>query len=361
MSAIEEIRDFRRISAHLVTAGQPTAEQLASVAAAGVEAVVNLLPENVERALADEADRVRALGMRYVHIPVEWEHPREADFDCFADTLRRYRRRRLFVHCAANLRVSAFLALYRSLYEGWSWTAATAELRRVWDPDPVWSEFLARILRQRSLRQNPWRQISLADYEAHMGSDGAGQLAPLSELFGRHCRLTDPARVAVLGCAAGNGFEQVDPGRIERLVGIDLQAGYLREARRRFARWGARLQLICARAELCPLRAGSLDLVSAGLIFEYCDPARLVARAAEIIASGGHLSVALQLPSRAGAPVVSATERHSLRELTAIMRLVPPDRLGELLRERGLTLVESEEIPLPFGKAFHAGLYRKEA
>jgi protein tyrosine phosphatase (PTP) superfamily phosphohydrolase (DUF442 family) len=361
MTALEDIRDFRRISSRLATAGQPTAEQFAAIAAAGFEVVINLLPVDSERALPDEAQRVRALGMGYVHLPVDWEHPTDSDFGRFADTLRRYRDRCLLIHCAANLRVSSFLALYRKIHEGWAWSAADAEMRTVWEPNPIWSSFIRRILRSRESRANPWRRIALVDYEVHMGPGGADQLDSLSAVLGRHCRRIRPARIAVLGCAAGNGFEQIDPVRVGRLIGIDFHHDYLRAARARFPQWGSRLQLICARAEACALRRGSLDLVSAGLIFEYCDPAELAASATELIAPGGYLSVVLQLPSRPGTRLVSATERDSLRELESIMQLVPPDELERLLRERGVTLVEHEEIPLPFGKSFYAGLFRKRA
>ncbi|MBD3237595.1 MAG: methyltransferase domain-containing protein [Candidatus Eisenbacteria bacterium] len=361
MSAIEQIHAYRRISPDLATAGQPTGDQIEALAAAGFEVVINLLPASDERALSDECARVCRHGMTYVYVPVVWGAPTAEALYAFIDALRFYRGRRIFAHCAANLRVSVFLALYRVIERGWNWRAAAADLRRIWRPNEIWSEFISEILREREIRENPWQRVPLADYEAHMGSSGADQLAPLAAVLERHCGVARPRRVAVLGCAAGNGLERLDPARIARLVGIDIQSEYLREARRRFAAWGARLHLIRARATATPLRDGSLELVSAGLIFEYCDPAVLARRSAELLVPGGHLSVVLQRGGEAGMSPVSRTPQTSLEELEPIMRLVPPETLEALLRAEGLEAVEREEIPLRAGKAFFAGLYRKTA
>jgi hypothetical protein len=53
-----------------------------------------------------------------------------------------FRGQRVFVHCAANMRVSAFLFLYRVLHEGVPVAEAETDLRAIWEPDEVWSRFL---------------------------------------------------------------------------------------------------------------------------------------------------------------------------------------------------------------------------
>jgi hypothetical protein len=47
------------------------------------------------------------------------------------------------LHCAANMRVTAFLGLYRRLRDGWPEERAFALLRETWQPDEVWFEFIA--------------------------------------------------------------------------------------------------------------------------------------------------------------------------------------------------------------------------
>jgi hypothetical protein len=55
------------------------------------------------------------------------------------------REQRLFVHCAANKRVSAFMALYRIHRQGWP----VEKAMEIVDPDtfpPVWQAFIEEML-----------------------------------------------------------------------------------------------------------------------------------------------------------------------------------------------------------------------
>jgi protein tyrosine phosphatase (PTP) superfamily phosphohydrolase (DUF442 family) len=137
---------YRRLTDRLGTGGQPTEAELAAVAQAGYEAVVNLALHDAEYSLPDERKTVEALGMRYVHIPVAWARPLRSDLECFFGVMDELSDKRVFVHCAANKRVSAFIALHRILRLGWERDAAFAEMHAVWEPDAVWSRFLHEML-----------------------------------------------------------------------------------------------------------------------------------------------------------------------------------------------------------------------
>jgi uncharacterized protein (TIGR01244 family) len=146
--ALEEIYQYRRIDDRLGTSGQPTEEQLADIAAAGFETVINLaLHDDPRYSLPDEPGTVGALGMEYVHLPVDFKAPTEADFEAFCAALEARRDTPLWVHCAANARVTAFLGLYRVLRQGWSEEDAFALLHDVWPPNEVWQAFIERMLR----------------------------------------------------------------------------------------------------------------------------------------------------------------------------------------------------------------------
>ncbi len=93
--------------------------------------------------MKDEASSVQKLGLEYIHIPVQFAAPTESDLIKFFDAMDRHRHHRVWVHCAANMRVTAFLGLYRRLREGWPEERAFALLREIWQPDEVWSEFIA--------------------------------------------------------------------------------------------------------------------------------------------------------------------------------------------------------------------------
>ena len=84
--------------------------------------------------------------MIYVHIPVQFATPEEADLLAFFDAMDAHRERRILVHCAANYRVTAFIGLYRVARQGWSSGEAFDLMRTVWEPNEVWTNFIAAML-----------------------------------------------------------------------------------------------------------------------------------------------------------------------------------------------------------------------
>jgi hypothetical protein len=50
--------------------------------------------------------------------------------------------KKVFVHCAANYRVSSFIPLYGQAKLGWSLEQANAHIRRLWEPNEVWTAFI---------------------------------------------------------------------------------------------------------------------------------------------------------------------------------------------------------------------------
>lgn len=140
---VADIKNFLVIDERLASSGQPTEQQLAEVAAAGYSAVINLGLLDPRYCLTDEAAVCSALGLRYRHIPVAFEAPVVADFEAFLRAMEELSPDRVLVHCAANYRVSSFLALYAELRLGWSRQRADELARSQWQPNPVWLGFLA--------------------------------------------------------------------------------------------------------------------------------------------------------------------------------------------------------------------------
>ena len=113
MDKLNTIYNFLNLSAKLATSGQPLEEELEYISNAGFEVVINLALSDADYSLADEEGSVTKLGMEYIHIPVIWQSPTSDDLDKFFDVMEKYKNKKLFVHCAANMRVSSFVALYR--------------------------------------------------------------------------------------------------------------------------------------------------------------------------------------------------------------------------------------------------------
>jgi protein tyrosine phosphatase (PTP) superfamily phosphohydrolase (DUF442 family) len=147
-SALSEIHSFRPIGERLGTAGQPTEDQFRTVRDAGYDTVINLALPTSDHALANEGSIVTGLGMSYVHIPVDFKAPSPQDFVAFCRVMAAFDGKRVFVHCAANMRVSAFVFLYRVLHQGVGITDAEHDLHAIWQPDDVWSRFMRTVTDQ---------------------------------------------------------------------------------------------------------------------------------------------------------------------------------------------------------------------
>jgi protein tyrosine phosphatase (PTP) superfamily phosphohydrolase (DUF442 family) len=143
-TALSAITHYLLLSPTLGTAGQPTAEQFQAVAEAGYAVVINLALSTSAHALPSEAEIVKSLGMTHFHIPVVWEAPTPMDLEIFFKVMDRNRDLKVVVHCALNMRVSAFVYLYRVLRLGVAEPTALADLHRIWQPNATWQRFIDR-------------------------------------------------------------------------------------------------------------------------------------------------------------------------------------------------------------------------
>jgi protein tyrosine phosphatase (PTP) superfamily phosphohydrolase (DUF442 family) len=139
---MNDIKNFVYVSDKLATGGQPTENQLREIAKAGYEVVINLGLTGTNYALPDESGLVELLGLKYVHVPVQWESPSKKALQQFIMRMEQLKGRNVFVHCAANYRVSCFLAIYRVAKLGWSKEEAMSELSRLWEPNEIWTSFI---------------------------------------------------------------------------------------------------------------------------------------------------------------------------------------------------------------------------
>lgn len=141
---LESIFNYLPINERLVTSGQPSAAHFPLIGEAGFKTVINLAPHGAENAIANEADLVAQAGMQYLHIPVAFDNPTEADFMRFCDALRAAPEQKVFVHCAANMRVSAFVYRYRTQVLKEQSLKAQLDLHKMWKPFGVWADFVDR-------------------------------------------------------------------------------------------------------------------------------------------------------------------------------------------------------------------------
>ena len=136
---------FLEVSPRLWTAGQPAPAAWDDVAQAGVEVVINLAPPGSHNYDYHEAQRVLEREMIYAHLPIIFSRPLLADYASFAALMQAHRDKFILVHCAANVRVSALVYLYRTLVEGEDESVARARMLQIREPDPIWSGFIEEV------------------------------------------------------------------------------------------------------------------------------------------------------------------------------------------------------------------------
>jgi protein tyrosine phosphatase (PTP) superfamily phosphohydrolase (DUF442 family) len=141
---MNELYNYKFFHEKLSSSGMPTAEQMKTVAEAGVQLVINLAPHDVQHAIPNEAELVNSLGMQYINIPVNWGTPTKDGLNIFMDAMDANQDKKIHVHCEANFRASAFIAMYRILRLGWKSEEALEIMHTIWDDDayPVWKMFI---------------------------------------------------------------------------------------------------------------------------------------------------------------------------------------------------------------------------
>lgn len=151
--ALSAIHNYRAVDDRLGTSGQPTQAQLADVARAGFTTVINLaLHDDPRYSLTDEAGAVRSLGLDYVHIPVQFAAPKQSELLSFFEAMEARTEEKVWVHCAANYRVTVFLGLYRMIRQGWPRERAFELMDGMWKPNDVWTAFIEEAMREGGCR-----------------------------------------------------------------------------------------------------------------------------------------------------------------------------------------------------------------
>jgi protein tyrosine phosphatase (PTP) superfamily phosphohydrolase (DUF442 family) len=142
--AMKDIYNYQFLTERLSSSGMPKAEQMKAVAEAGTQVVINLAPATVRDALPNEDALVESLGMKYIQIPVDWNHPIRQNLDDFFQAMDEHKDQKVLVHCQANYRASSFIMLYRVLRLGWKEEDAVQIMEKMWNPEdfPVWQKFL---------------------------------------------------------------------------------------------------------------------------------------------------------------------------------------------------------------------------
>ena len=135
INRMEKIYNFYQLTENIGTAGQPTIEQFTDIAREKYSAVINLAMHDSDNAIPEEGNIVRSLGITYIHIPVPWDAPSIDHIKEFFKVMDELENKKIFVHCAANYRASAFMHQYLTLRKEMTSNKATSPILREWLPE----------------------------------------------------------------------------------------------------------------------------------------------------------------------------------------------------------------------------------
>ena len=142
---MNDVINFFQITDTIGTGGQPSVSQLYDIAQNGYDVVINLATHNSENAIENEGSIVASLGMTYIHIPVPFEAPTPEHLRKFFGFMNGLSKEKVFVHCAVNARVSAFVFKYLTMERKMQAEKATTPLLAQWLPQMnlIWKNFLS--------------------------------------------------------------------------------------------------------------------------------------------------------------------------------------------------------------------------
>ena len=124
------IPGFYRIEDSVAIGGQPTAEQIPALAAAGYKTVICLRQES-EFDAGPVAQAARQAGLAYVRVPISAKEPADAAADEFLRVTDDPGIYPVYIHCGSGNRAAALWMIRRVLREGWTIGVAAAEAEAV--------------------------------------------------------------------------------------------------------------------------------------------------------------------------------------------------------------------------------------
>ena len=139
---MNKILNYVKINELISTSGQPKIEELELIANEGFEVIINLAMPTTSNALENEDKIVSSLNMSYIHIPVDFENPKISDLKLFLNVLQALGANKVWIHCAKNYRVSAFMYVYHKYILHTPFEQIDLSIFDMWQPSLVWQELM---------------------------------------------------------------------------------------------------------------------------------------------------------------------------------------------------------------------------
>lgn len=139
---MNKILNHIKINELISTSGQLKIEEFELIANEGFEVVINLAVPMTLNSLEDEDKIVSNLNMSYIHIPVSFETPKISDLKLFLNILQSLGANKVWIHCAKNYRVSAFMYVYHKYILNTPFEEIDLSIFDIWKPSLIWQELM---------------------------------------------------------------------------------------------------------------------------------------------------------------------------------------------------------------------------
>ena len=139
---MNKILNYVKINELISTSGQLKIEEFELIANEGFEVVINLAVPTTSNSLENEDKIVSNLNMSYIHIPVSFENPKISDLKLFLNILQSLGANKVWIHCAKNYRVSAFIYVYHKYILKSPFENIDLSIFEEWSPPKIWQDLM---------------------------------------------------------------------------------------------------------------------------------------------------------------------------------------------------------------------------
>ena len=196
---------------------------------------------------------------------------------------------------------------------------------------------------------NPWKEISLDDYEKHMSLDSVRQLQAMNAIMKEQFTAYPVDTAMVLGIAGGNGLEHISPDKYRKVYGVDINADYLRAVSQRYTELSGVLECLqidlVTEAEKLP----QAQLLIANLLIEYIGYEAF--QRAVVRTAPEYISCVIQINTDEEQWVSESPYLHAFDRLDEVHHQMEEAALTAAMKEIGFSLILQESCPLPNSKA----------
>lgn len=195
--------------------------------------------------------------------------------------------------------------------------------------------------------KNPWKEIQLYDYENHMKLDSVMQLQAMNSMMKKQFYWYSANTVMVLGIAGGNGLEHIDPQKIQKVYGVDINNDYLKECVARYANLKDVLECLCVDLTADNFVLPHAEMVIANLLIEYIGYECFQNVITQV--KPGYVSCIIQINTD-DSFVSDSPYLHVFDNLDKVHHQMQESELELSMNSIGYSLIEKSEQVLPNGK-----------